>query len=49
MFPDASLYFAPMMFTLSVVAIIYTSLVALRAGGHQEADRLFVGRAYGFS
>ncbi|MBI1211544.1 MAG: NADH-quinone oxidoreductase subunit M [Alphaproteobacteria bacterium] len=29
MFPDASLYFAPMMFTLSIVAIIYTSLVAL--------------------
>jgi NADH-quinone oxidoreductase subunit M len=29
MFPDASLYFAPMMFALSVVAIIYTSLVAL--------------------
>jgi len=29
MLPDASLYFAPFMFTLSVVAIIYTSLVAL--------------------
>jgi NADH-quinone oxidoreductase subunit M len=29
MFPDASLYFAPMMFLLSVVAIVYTSLVAL--------------------
>jgi NADH-quinone oxidoreductase subunit M len=29
MFPDASEYFAPMMFTLSVVAIVYTSLVAL--------------------
>jgi NADH-quinone oxidoreductase subunit M len=29
MFPDASEYFAPMMFALSVVAIIYTSLVAL--------------------
>ena len=29
MFPDASLYFAPMMFTLSIVAIVYTSLVAL--------------------
>jgi len=29
MFPDASLMFAPMMFTLSVVAIIYASLVAL--------------------
>ena len=29
MFPEASHYFAPMVFTLSVVAIIYTSLVAL--------------------
>ena len=29
MLPDASAYFAPMMFTLGVVAVIYTSLVAL--------------------
>ena len=29
MFPDASVYFAPLIFALSVVAIIYTSLVAL--------------------
>ncbi|WP_131194008.1 NADH-quinone oxidoreductase subunit M [Lichenihabitans psoromatis] len=29
MFPDASHYFAPLMFALSVVAIVYTSLVAL--------------------
>ncbi|MDI4656063.1 NADH-quinone oxidoreductase subunit M [Xanthobacter autotrophicus] len=29
MFPEASHYFAPLVFTLSVVAIIYTSLVAL--------------------
>jgi NADH-quinone oxidoreductase subunit M len=29
MFPEASAYFAPFVFTLSVVAIIYTSLVAL--------------------
>jgi NADH-quinone oxidoreductase subunit M len=29
MFPSASHYFAPLIFTLSVVAIIYTSLVAL--------------------
>ena len=29
MLPDASLMFAPMMFALSVVAVIYTSLVAL--------------------
>ena len=29
MFPDASLYFTPLVLTLSVVAIVYTSLVAL--------------------
>jgi NADH-quinone oxidoreductase subunit M len=29
MFPEASAYFAPLVFSLSVVAIIYTSLVAL--------------------
>jgi NADH-quinone oxidoreductase subunit M len=29
MFPDASHYFAPMVFALSIVAIVYTSLVAL--------------------
>jgi NADH-quinone oxidoreductase subunit M len=29
MFPDASLYFQPFVYTLSIVAIIYTSLVAL--------------------
>ncbi|MGV6821074.1 MAG: NADH-quinone oxidoreductase subunit M [Parvularcula sp.] len=28
MFPDASVYFTPFVFTLSVIAIIYTSLVA---------------------
>ena len=29
MFPEASAYFAPLVFSLSVIAIIYTSLVAL--------------------
>jgi NADH-quinone oxidoreductase subunit M len=29
MFPDASAYFTPLIYTLSVIAIIYTSLVAL--------------------
>ncbi len=28
-FPDASIYFAPLIFALSIIAIIYTSLVAL--------------------
>ncbi|WP_420432603.1 NADH-quinone oxidoreductase subunit M [Hyphobacterium sp.] len=30
MFPDASAYFTPLVFALSVIAIIYTSLVAFR-------------------
>ncbi|MEO1040370.1 MAG: NADH-quinone oxidoreductase subunit M [Pseudomonadota bacterium] len=30
MFPDASAFFAPMVFVLSVIAIVYTSLVAFR-------------------
>ena len=29
LFPDASIYFAPLVYTLSLIAIIYTSLVAL--------------------
>ncbi|HXZ15899.1 MAG TPA: NADH-quinone oxidoreductase subunit M [Roseiarcus sp.] len=29
MFPDASVYFTPFVYTLSVIAIVYTSLVAL--------------------
>ena len=29
LFPDASIYFSPLVFTLSIIAIIYTSLVAL--------------------
>ena len=29
MFPDASQYFAPLVWTLSIIAIVYTSLVAL--------------------
>ena len=47
MFPDASHYFAPLVFALSVIAIVYTSLVALVQDGHEEADRLFVGGPYG--
>ena len=47
MFPEASHYFAPLVFALSVIAIIYTSLVALVQGEHEEADRLFVHRAHG--
>jgi proton-translocating NADH-quinone oxidoreductase chain M len=30
MFPDASIYFTPLVYTLSVIAVIYTSLTTLR-------------------
>lgn len=30
MFPDASIYFTPLIYTLSVIAVIYTSLTTLR-------------------
>ena len=39
--------FTPLVFALSVVAIVYTSLVALAQDRHEEADRLFVGGPYG--
>ena len=48
MFPLASEDFAPLVFTLSVVAIIYTVAGGAGAGRHEEADRLFLGGAYGF-
>ena len=47
MFPLASADFAPFIFTLSVIAIIYTSLVALMQEDIKKTDRLFVGGAYG--
>jgi NADH-quinone oxidoreductase subunit M len=30
MFPDASIYFTPLVYTLSCIAVIYTSLTTLR-------------------
>ena len=30
MFPEATLYFTPFIYTLSVIAIIYTSLTTIR-------------------
>src|SRR3546814_13546174 len=37
MFPDASVYFAPFVFTLSVIAIVYTPLVAMM---HDDMKKL---------
>ena len=47
MLPEASAQFAPLIFALSVVAVIYTSLVALAQTDMKEAHRLFFGGAYG--
>ena len=47
MFPEASMLFQPLMFALSVIAIVYASLVAFRQTGHQEAGGVFVCRAHG--
>ena len=44
MFPLASQDFAPLIFALSVIAIIYTALVALVQDGYEEAHRLLLGR-----
>ena len=47
MFPLASHDFAPLIFTLSVDRHHLHLAGGADAGGHQEADRLFVGRPYG--
>ena len=47
MFPEASAQLVWLVFGLSLVAVVYTSLVALVQQRHEEADRLFVGRAHG--
>ena len=47
MFPLASGYFTPLIFTLSAIAVIYTSLVASGADRHEKADRILLDRPYG--
>ena len=47
MFPFASHELAPLMFALSVVAVDLHLAGRADAGGHEEAHRLFVRRAYG--
>ncbi len=47
MFPEASAYFAPFVFTLSVIAIIYTSLVALMQEDIKKLIAYFLRRPYG--
>ena len=48
MLPEATAFFTPLVHGLSVVAVIYALPRGAGPGGHEEADRLFVGRPYGF-
>ena len=48
MFPYASVLFPPLVFALSVVAVVYTSLVGAGPGGHEEAHCLFSVAHMGF-
>ena len=47
MFPEASAQFAWLVFALSMVAVVYTSLVALVQHDMKKADRLFQRGAHG--
>jgi NADH:ubiquinone oxidoreductase subunit 4 (subunit M) len=47
MFPEASAQLLWLIFALSAVAVIYTSPRRAGAARHEEADRLFLGRAHG--
>ena len=47
MFPHASMDLAPLIFALSVIADHLHLAGRAGAGGHEEADRLLLGRAYG--
>ena len=44
LFPEASVYFAPLLVTLGVIGIIYGAIVRHHAEGPQAAGRLLVGR-----
>jgi NADH-quinone oxidoreductase subunit M len=47
MFPVGSAVMADLVFWMSAIAIVYTSLVALVQEDMKKADRLFIGRAHG--
>ena len=47
MFPVASEYFTPLIFTLSIIAIIYTSLVALMQDDMKKVNRVLLCSSYG--
>ena len=48
LFPFASDYFTPLIFTLSVIAIIYTSLVALVQDDMKKVNSILFSCAHGF-
>ena len=45
--PDASQEYAWVVIALSLIAILYIGYRRAGAGGHEEADRVFVDRAHG--
>ena len=47
LFPAASEYFVPLVFILSLIAIIYTSLVALMQEDMKKLNCIFLYRTYG--
>ena len=47
LFPIASEYFIPLIYFLSLVAIIYTSFVALNARGYEKINCIFICCSHG--
>jgi len=47
MFPIASSFFTPLIFTLSAIAVDLHLVGSAGADRHEKADRLFLGRPYG--
>ena len=45
--PDASIFFTPFIYFLSVVAIIYTSFIALVQNDMKKTDSVFISCTYG--
>ena len=45
--PQATTFFTPLVFALSVIAIIYTSVCCVCTAGHEKTHRLLIGCPYG--
>ena len=48
LFPIASEIFTPLIYTLSVIAIIFTSLIALMQEDMKKLNSLFLSSTHGF-